>query len=447
MADIIRIKKGLDIPLDGIADPRITQDTLSKQFAIVPDDFPGIKFRLKVKHGDTVHVGTVLLADKENEMICLVSPVNGVVSEIRRGERRKILAVVIDCDKVQNGIAENVNLDFSSPQSSIHSLCQSGLWAWMHQRPYDIVPKPQADFRDVFVTAFDSAPLAPQILMEEHVDDLEKGLEILSKLTTGNVYLSVPFGSGITSKVAKVNEFQGPHPSGNVGTQIEAIRPVNKGERILTLDARTAARIGALAGRATLDFSTIVAITGPGAINPHCVKTVIGASIKSLLHGFCGNEQCLNRIISGNVLTGYKVDIDSGFLRFPYRQVTILPEGNNADEFMGWASLSPKKFSVKRSFPAFLKGGKGHFNFDARLLGGHRAMILSGEYDKVFPFDIYPEYLLKAIIAKDIDKMEKLGIYEVAPEDFALPEFVDTSKLPLQQIVQDGLDYLRCETE
>ena len=249
-------------------------------------------------------------------------------------------------------------------------------------------------------------------------------------------------GSGITSRVAEVYEFEGPHPAGNVGTQIAAINPVNKGETVWTLDAETAARIGKLYTDGNLDFSTVVAITGPEAKSPHSVRTIIGASLKTLLKGaVAGND---TRIISGNVLTGVKETAD-GFLRYPYRQITLIQEGEHADEFMGWASMNPRKFSVKHTFPAFLRGLTKPYDFDSRIKGGHRAMILSGEYDKVFPMDIYPEYLLKAILAGDIDKMEKLGIYEVAPEDFALPEFVDTSKNELQKIVREGLDNLRKE--
>ena len=238
-------------------------------------------------------------------------------------------------------------------------------------------------------------------------------------------------------------QFEGPHPAGNVGTQIAEIAPVNKGEVVWTLDASTAARIGRLCEKGLPDYTTTVALTGPEVASPHLIRTMIGASISTLVDGELKREDDI-RIISGNVLTGVKVEKD-GFLHFPYRQITVIEEGAHADEFMGWASLDPGKYSVKHTFPAFLRGLSKPFDFDARIKGGHRAMILSGEYDKVFPFDIYPEYLLKAIMAGDIDRMEKLGIYEVAPEDFALPEFVDTSKIELQKIVREGLDNLRKE--
>ena len=284
------------------------------------------------------------------------------------------------------------------------------------------------------------------MLNENNASFLEAGLKALASLTDGKVYLSVPEDSAISSAHAEVVKFSGPHPAGNVGTQIAAIRPVNKGEIVWTLDAVTAARIGRFVEKNELDFSACVALTGPDIKDPHFIQTIIGAKLSTLLAGQIKESDKKVRVISGNVLTGKRVSIEEGFLRYPYRQITAIDEGDKADEFMGWASMNPKKYSVKRTFPAFLRGLSKPFNFDARIKGGHRAMILSGEYDKVFPFDIYPEYLIKAILAKNIEKMEQRGIYEVAPEDFALPEFVDTSKLELQKIVREGLDYLRKET-
>lgn len=439
MANHIKIKKGLDIPLQGKASGTTADDRESALFAITPDDFPGCTWKAVVKAGDSVAHGSPLLIDKASGTITLTSPVDGTVKEIHRGERRKIEFV-----SVEKGVCtDKADFNTSTEREQIRTTLQaSGLWAMMRQRPFDIVPEAESTPRDIFVTAFDSAPLAPTILEDSLASYLEKGLEILKRLTDGYVYLGVRAGSGITSRVAEVYEFEGPHPAGNVGTQIAAIDPVNKGETVWTLDAETAARIGKLYTDGNLDFSTVVAVTGPEAKSPHSVRTIIGASLKTLLKGaVAGND---TRIISGNVLTGVKETAD-GFLRYPYRQITLIQEGEHADEFMGWASMNPRKFSVKHTFPAFLRGLTKPYDFDSRIKGGHRAMILSGEYDKVFPMDIYPEYLLKAILAGDIDKMEKLGIYEVAPEDFALPEFVDTSKNELQKIVREGLDNLRKE--
>lgn len=440
MAETIRIKKGLDIPLKGQPSSDVTDDTATTLFAICPDDFPGHTWKVVVKPGDAISAGQPLLADKATELVKLVSTVSGKVQEVNRGERRHIEFVSVSKEADSSPIKL---APAKTPQQIKESILVSGLWAMMRQRPYDIVPSPDVEPRDIFVTAFDSAPLAPTLLTKSLQPWLEEGLKALSRLTGGKVYLGAKAGSGISSKAAEVYEFEGPHPAGNVGTQIAAIKPVNKGETVWTLDAATAARIGKLCATGEFDFTTEVALTGPGVKNPAMVRTTIGASIESLLKGKLAADSGL-RIISGNVLTGKRVQKD-GFLHFPYQQITVIEEGDHADEFMGWASINPYKYSVKHSFPAFLRGLSKPFDFDARIKGGHRAMILSGEYDSVFPFDIYPEYLIKAIIAGDIDRMEKLGIYEVAPEDFALPEFVDTSKIELQKIVRDGLDNLRKE--
>lgn len=433
MAREINIKKGLDIPLEGKAEGK-PETIKSGLIGICPEDFPGYTWKCDVKPGDIVAKGSPLFHAKEAESIKLVSPIAGTVEEIRRGERRKILAVT-----VKEG--EDGNFQFTADNLK-DKLKQSGLWALMRQRPFDVVPDDKAEPRDIFVTAFDSSPLAGNVIPNHIAEYLEPGLEALKTLTKGTVYLAVRPGQGLRTKAATVLDMTGPHPAGNPSVQIAAVAPVNKGETVWTVDAGTAARIGMLVKKGYYDYRTEVAITGPAAVKPKKVVTEIGASLNEILKGELKEGESL-RVISGNVLTGVKVNPQSDFLRFPYRQITIIEEGDNADEFMGWASMNPKKFSIKRTFPAFLRGLEKPFNFDARIKGGHRAMILSGELDKVFPFDIYPEYLIKAMIAGDFDRMEKLGIYEVAPEDFALPEFVDTSKQELQKLTRESLERLR----
>lgn len=438
MGKVISIKKGLDIPIEGAPSQEISSNVKVELFGIIPDDFPGFTWKAAVKPGDTVLAGDPLLFAKECEEIKLTSPVNGEVQEIHRGERRKIEFI-----SVKKSGDERKSFDVKN--NPLKALRESGLYAMMRQRPFDIVPNHVDEPRDIFITGMDTAPLAPALLQIAG-NGLEDGLKVLKSLTKGSVYLAIPEGASISSATAEVIEFRGGHPAGNVGTQIAAIAPVNKGETVWTLDVVTAARIGRLFQNGTVDFSDIVAITGPEVKNPHLVQTFIGAKLSELLKGELKESAEKVRVISGNVLTGTKVDPANGFLRWPWRQISAIQEGDSRDEFMGWASMNPKKFSVNRSFPAFLRGLTKPFHFDARIKGGHRAMIMSGEYDRVFPFDIYPEFLLKAIIAKNIEKMEERGIYEVAPEDFALAEFVDTSKLELQKIVREGLDYLRTET-
>ncbi|MDE6769989.1 MAG: Na(+)-translocating NADH-quinone reductase subunit A, partial [Muribaculaceae bacterium] len=429
MAELKRIKKGLDIPITGAPSSRVTEDKKTTLFAIAPDDYPGPVWKAVVKPGDKVKAGDPLLKDKATGKICLAAPVSGEVVEVNRGERRHIRFISV---RKENGEKRPFNVA-KTPEEIKAAMLESGLWALMRQRPFDIVPDPEVAPRDIFVTAFDSAPLAAKMIDQNQREWLEKGLACLTKLTAGKVYLGVRSSDNLSSRVAEVYEFEGPHPAGNVGTQIAAVAPVNKGEIVWTLDAPTVARIGKLCEKGEIDFSTKVALTGPEIRDPHIVLTSFGANIESLLKDELKNKEGI-RVISGNVLTGIRVNKDD-FLHYPYRQITVIEEGDNADEFMGWASLNPMKYSVKRSFPAFLRGLSKPFEFDARLKGGHRAMILSGEYDKVFPFDIYPEYLLKAIMAGDIDRMEKLGIYEVAHEDFGLPDFLDNSKIELQKLV------------
>lgn len=433
MTKEIKIKRGLDIPLEGKSEGKV-RPMESDIVGVCPDDFPGYAWKCDVKPGDKVAQGSPLFHAKEHEDIKLVSPISGTIEEIRRGERRKILSVSIRKEGDEKK-------EFKDGDVSLR-IKESGLWSMMRQRPYDIVPSATAEPRDIFVTAFDSAPLAGNVLPAHLAQYLEPGLETLKSLTKGNVYLSIRAEQGISSNAAEILVMSGPHPAGNTGVQIAAVAPVNKGDTVWTLDAATAARIGALVKTGHVDYMTEVAITGPSAADPKNVLTTIGASMRDLLKDEI-TDATDTRVISGNVLTGIKTDADNGFLRYPYRQVTLIPEGNHTDEFMGWASMNPKKYSVKRTFPAFLCGLGKAFPFDARIKGGRRAMILSGEMDKVFPFDIYPEYLIKAMIAGDYDKMEKLGIYEVAPEDFALPEFVDTSKEELQKLTRESLDKLR----
>ncbi len=433
MAREINIKKGLDIPLEGKAEGK-PESIKAGLIGICPDDFPGYTWKCDVKPGDIVAKGSPLFHAKEAEAIKLVSPAAGTVEEVRRGERRKILAVTVKTGEDASFQLTATNLK--------EKLMQSGLWAMMRQRPYDVVPDANAEPRDIFVTAFDSSPLAGNVIPNHIAEYLEPGLEALKTLTKGTVYLAVRPGQGLRTKAATVLDMIGPHPAGNASVQIAAVAPINKGETVWTIDAGSVARIGMLVKKGYCDYRAEVAITGPAAVKTKKVVTEIGASLSEILKGELKEGESL-RVISGNVLTGVKVNPATDFLRFPYRQITIIEEGDNADEFMGWASMNPKKFSIKRTFPAFLRGLEKPFNFDARIKGGHRAMILSGELDKVFPFDIYPEYLIKAMMAGDFDKMEKLGIYEVAPEDFALPEFVDTSKQELQKLTRESLERLR----
>lgn len=443
----IKIKKGLDLRLAGaVTDTAATAKAVPKLAAIIPDDFPGLAPKPEVKEGDKVTVGQPLLHDKTYETLKVASPVSGTVKAVVRGERRKIERIVIELDGEQTRAQVDAK-GIDSADKAISLLCATGMLAMMRQRPYDIIPRPDRPARDIFVTAIDSAPLAAPmtVALAGKKAQIEAGVKLLAKATAGKVYLSVGDDWTLGDIAgAEMVHIQGKHPVGNVGVQIANIAPINKGETVWTLDAVTLARIGDIAANGLYDGSALVALTGSEVEKPCIIETVIGAELRAITDGRLKKADHHVRIISGNVLTG-TAEATDGFLRFPYRQVTVIPEGDDVDEFMGWASLSPSKMSTSSTFPGhFLSRA---FKPDARLLGGRRAMIMSGQYDKYIPMDIMAEYLLKAIIARDIEGMEQLGIYEVAPEDFALAEYADTSKMPLQQIVREGLDYLRKETE
>ena len=436
--NIIKLKKGYNLNLKGgITDASIVDAPLAQSYAIVPDDFSGIVPRLEKKEGEHVAAGEAVYHDKANEAIKVCSPVCGTVKEVRRGERRKIEAIIIEPD----GGNDCAAIDTSDAKSA---LLNSGLWALLRQRPYDVVPSPDVTPRDIFVTCFDSAPLAAdwKLFTDGNADIIKKGLQALKSLTSGDVYLGCCPDNVIDSDHTVV--FDGPHPAGNAGIQAANIRPVNKGEVVWTTDIITVMRIGKLMTSGKVDFSTIVAVTGEKATKPQLVKCIAGAPVASVVAGAVDVNDANTRIISGNVLTGTHIAA-SDYIRAPYRQITAIPNIAVEDEFMGWASVSPKKFSVYRSFTSWLFGNRKAASFDAKINGGERAIVMAGDYDRMIPMDIYAEFLLKAIITFDIEKMEQLGIYEVAPEDFALAEYADTSKLELQSIVRNGLNRLRAE--
>ena len=436
----VRLKRGFDIHLLGaIGDTNIASCDTPKSVAVVPDDFHGIIPRMEKKEGEHVAAGEPLYHDKNHEAIKVVAPVSGTVMEVRRGERRHIDAIVIAPDGGNDVVTHDVKRDAEQV------LLESGLWVMMRQRPYDVVPAPGVRPRDVFVTAFDSAPLAPDLatVLGEKSQYIAKGVEVLGGMTDGKVYIGVREGQNLDVPGAVVTTFEGPHPAGNVGVQAANVKPVNKGDVVWMMDIVTLARIGELFTTGKVNHETVVAITGEMVQQPRYVKTVMGADLETVLKNELTNV-ALSRIINGNVLTGVKVEATQ-WLRAPYRHITIIPEINKPDEFMGWASLKPSRFSIYRTFTTWLGGLNKPVSFDSRIKGGERAIVRTGEYDAMLPMDIYGEFLIKAIISGDIDKMEQLGIYEIAPEDFALAEFADTSKLELQRIVREGLDHLRAE--
>ncbi|MEG0795257.1 MAG: Na(+)-translocating NADH-quinone reductase subunit A [Odoribacter sp.] len=450
MSKVIKLKKGLDIKLNGEAE-RVVQPMREITYcAVKPTDFRSITPKLMVKVGDDVKAGDVLFTDKAHPEIKFTAPSSGRIDNINRGERRKLLEVIIKVDAVTQyrdfgkGDANQLTRD-----EVIGKLLDSGIWPLIKQRPFDVIADPTITPKAIFVSAFDSAPLAPDydFILTGCEKDLQSGINCLKKLCNKNVNLNLREGTPTTSVFTKlqnvdINYFAGAHPAGNTGIQIHHLNPINKGESVWVVNIQDVVTIGRLFNEGHFDARKIIALTGSEVTKPVYYHSIIGASMESITTGKL-KELVKQRLISGNVLTGTRVEAN-GFLGFYDNQVTVIPEGDQY-EFLGWATPGFNKFSASKLFPSFLCPNK-HYTLDSNYHGERRAFVMTGQYEKVFPMDIYPVYLLKAILANDIDQMEQLGIYEVAPEDMALCEFVCTSKIPVQQIVNQGIELIMKET-
>ena len=444
MANVIRIKKGLDIRLAGEAQKVALTATMGDTFAVTPEAFHGLQPRLMVQPGDRVMAGTGVLHDKLHPEVLLTAPVSGEVTGVVRGAKRKILAVEIKADPTIGYKEFDVSGIASLGREEVLALLlKSGFFALLRQRPYDIVPNPEVMPRDIYVTGCFSAPLMPSALelIGEDKKHLQLAVDALAKLTTGSVIVGFKKGEALSLNNAKVYEIDGAHPAGNAGVLINHTYPVNKGETVWTLTLTELALIGRFLATGKVDLRRKIALAGSRLATTGFAEVISGADIASIINDKLDSKPEHRRIIDGDVLSGALVNPEHKYLSPHSDIITVIPEGDDVVELMGWGMPGFNKFSMSRSFPSFLTGKK-KYDIDARLRGGKRAIIQSGEYDKVFPMDIYPEQLIKAIIAFDIDRMEELGIYEVAPEDFAVCEFVDTSKLELQYIVRKGLDLL-----
>ena len=451
MSKIITLRKGLDINLQGKAQETLAEAPRSSEYAVSPLDFEGVTPKLLVKVGDKVKAGTPLFFNKYNERILFTSPVSGTVTAINRGEKRKVLNVTVAAD-AQPAYEEFARLEpaKASREEIVELLLKSGLWPMLVQRPYGIIADPNDVPKAVFISAFDSAPLAPdfEYVLKGREADFRTGLNALSRMAP--VYLGVSArqqsAALLRAEGVTVTVFDGPHPAGNTGVQIHHVNPINKGEQVWTLGAEEVIFIGHLARTGRVDLTRTIALAGSEVLAPGYARLMVGAGLSTLLYKRVADGRPL-RVIDGNVLTGRAVAEDDAFLGAHSTQVTVIPDGGDVDEFLGWIRPRLNDFSTSRSYFSWLFGHKREYTLDARVKGSERHMIMSGEYDRVLPMDILPEFLIKAILAGDIDRMEALGIYEVAPEDFALCEFVDSSKLELQRIVREGLDMLRRENE
>lgn len=447
MANVIKLQKGLNINLIGRAKEQKQTFAHGDVYALVPDDFIGVVPKLVVHEGDSVKVGDALFVNKNCPDIKFASPVSGQVTAIVRGERRKVLCVKIQADSTQ-AYVEFGKKDVArlSGEEVTNALMEAGLLGYINQLPYAVSIIDLALPKAIYVSALRDMPLAGDFEFELKGNEsyFQAGLTALSKIA--KTYLNIGVGQAsealTSAKDVEITAFDGPCPAGNVGVQVNHLSPVNKGEKVWTVDPTAVIFFGRLFLTGRVDLTRTVAVAGSEVDGPHYVDALVGTPLKDLLEGALPSAEN-KRIINGNPLTG-RADSLEGFLGAHTSEVTVIPEGNDVNEMLGWILPRTSQFSASHSYFSWLQGNKA-YRLDARLKGGKRHMIMSGEYDKVLPMDIYGEYLIKAIIAGDIDKQEQLGIYEVSPEDFALAEFVDSSKLPLQQIVRNGLDILRKE--
>jgi Na+-transporting NADH:ubiquinone oxidoreductase subunit A len=447
MSQDIRIKKGLTIKLVGDAKQTTTSVAQSKVYAVQPADFHGITPKILAKEGTKVKAGEALFYSKSDERILFPSPVSGTVTEIDRGARRRVLAIKIEADAKQShknfGKQKVADLDEAGVKNH---LLAAGCWPFIKQRPYDIVANPNVAPKAIFISAYASAPLAADYsyTLQGKEEELQTAITAISKLTKGKVHVSAganqqtPFDSINGIELHKVS---GPHPSGNVGTQIAKIDPINKGEVVWVITPQDLVVIGELFLTGKLNLTRTIAVTGSKITEPQYVSAIAGATVADVVASNIDEDNA--RIISGNVLSGTQVDAD-GFLGYYDNQITAIPEGDDYD-FFGWNRPIFDKISTSRALTFSWLLPKKKFDLNTNTNGEHRAFVVTGSYEEVFPLDIYPLQLLKAFMVKDLDEMEALGGYEVAPEDFALTEFICVSKQPHQQIIREGLDLMKEE--
>lgn len=448
MGKQITIRRGYDIKLEGAAEKSVTDIPASDVIAIKPPDFLAVIPKLLVETGDEVLAGQPIFFDKNRPNLRFASPVSGEIADVVRGEKRRIMEIRIIPDK--NGM-RYVEFPKSDPASLsreqiIERLLESGCWNYIRQRPYSLIANPEDTPKAIFVSCFDSAPLAPDLdfIKDFEKENLQAGIAALTKLSADKVHLGLKPGQQESdfpgTHVLNHHFFKGPHPAGNVGIQIHHVDPIQKGDTVWYVNLQDLLIIGRLFREGRYRADRLVALTGSSVTWPHYLRAMTGQRMSDLVGGRL--KVAHSRVIQGNVLTGQTSSADD-FLSFYENQITAIPEGDQP-EFLGWLLPGFGKLSLSRTYFSWLFPNRT-YNLDTNMHGEERAFVMTGQYDKVLPMNIYPVFLLKAILAKDIERMEALGIYEIAEEDFALCEFVCTSKIDVQKIVAEGLEYIRLE--
>lgn len=456
MSKNIKLKKGFNINLAGKAAKKVNSNITPDTYVLKPTDFSGmVRPKVTVKVGDNVKAGTPLLFDKMAENILYTSPVSGEIVDVERGDKRKLLGVKILADKEieyetfkNYSISEIESLDVEEAKSQ---MLQSGVWPNIVQRPYAIVANPDDRPKSIFISAFDSHPLAPDytFLFKDKDKAFQAGIGILKKFTSGKIHVNIDGNAEVPAIFSQangiqLNKFYGKHPAGNVGVQIHHIDPINAGDVVWTINPYGVIQIGNLFLEGKYDASKLIAIAGSEIKEPQYFQTYSGASLGKILDDQLKNDHV--RIISGNVLTGESID-KNGSVGFYDHMVSVIPEGDN-ERFVlteGWFSLTKNRLSFHKAFGlfSFLNSSSKEYVLDTNTNGQKRAFVMTGAFEKVVPMDILPTHLLKAIMAEDFDEMEALGIYEVAEEDLALCEYIDVSKHDVQSIVRKGINLMR----
>jgi Na+-transporting NADH:ubiquinone oxidoreductase subunit A len=448
MSKTIRIKRGVDIKLKGTAKKEIGQFETPRLYALKPSNFHGLRPKLAVKEGQEVKAGQPLFFSKDDERIKFCSPVSGEVAEIVRGEKRRILEIRVLADKeVKYESYGKQSAATLSREQVVDLLLKSGAWPFIVQRPYGVIANPDEKPKSIFISAYNTAPLSSDVhfALNGKEADFQSGIDALTKLTDGGIHIGIPAKGDVASAIknakgVQLHAFDGPHPAGNVGVMIHHVDPINKGERVWTISPQDVVTIGKLFSQGIFDPIRTVALAGSCVTNPKYYEVRLGSQLSNLLEGQLGPVK--PRVISGNVYTGEQVEQD-GFFSFNSQEINVIPEGDEP-EFLGWVLPGFGKFSLSRAYFSWLAPNR-EYDINTNMRGEERAYVMTGQYEEVFPFDIYPQYLIKSIMTGDVEKMEQLGIYEVVEEDLALCEVVCTSKIPVQKTIRQGLDLARKE--